>query len=74
MREIGEADAQSQLDLFQEVVDKVVENLGKGGNNFGKKTLSSMKRLMSDRCAVRRKFNNLFIKLRKEHRPDIAKN
>ena len=31
------ADAQSQLDLFQEVLDEVGENIGKGGNDFGKK-------------------------------------
>ena len=37
MREMGGADAQSQLDLFQEVLNEVGENLGKGGNGFGKK-------------------------------------
>ena len=37
MREMGGADAQSQLDLFQEVLNEVGENLGKGGDGFGKK-------------------------------------
>ena len=37
MREIGGADAQSQLDLFQEVLDEVGENPGKRGIDFEKK-------------------------------------
>ena len=74
MREIGGADAQSQLDLFQEVLDEVGENLGKESNDFGKKIFSNIKNLMSDRCAVQKKFNNLFIKLRKEYLPDVVRN
>ena len=74
MREIGGADAQSQLDLFQELLDEVGENLGKGGNDFGKKVFLNIKNLMSDRCAVQKKFNNLFIKLRKEYLPDVVRN
>ena len=74
MREIGGADAQSQLDLFQEVLDKVGENLAKGGNDFGKKNFLNIKNLMSDRCAVQKKFNNLFIKLRKEYLSDVVRN
>ena len=38
MREVGRANAQSQRDLFQELLDEVGENLGKGRNDFGKKT------------------------------------
>ena len=74
MTEIGGADAQSQLDLFQEVLDEVGENLGKGSNDFGKTIFSNIKNLMSDRCAVQKKFNNLFIKLRKEYLPDVVRN
>ena len=44
MRETGVADAQSQLDLFQEVLDEVGENLGKGRNDFGKKVFSNIKK------------------------------
>ena len=61
MREIKAADAQSQLDLFQEVIDEVGENLGKGANDFGKTIFSNIKNLMPDICAVQKKFNNLFI-------------
>ena len=54
MRQIGGTDAQSQLDLFQEVLDEVGENLGKGGNDFGKKVSLNIKNLMSDRCEFRK--------------------
>ena len=37
MREIGGVDMQRQLDIFQDVLDEVGENLGKGGNDFGRK-------------------------------------
>ena len=59
MREIGGADAQSQLDLFQELLDEVGENLGKGGNDFGKEVFLNIKNLMSDRCAVKNSINFL---------------
>ena len=74
MREIGGVDAQSQLDLFQEVLDEVGENLGKGANDFGKKVFSNIKNMMSDRYAVQKKFNNLFVKFRKEYLPDVVRN
>ena len=74
MREIRGADAQSQLDLFQEVLHEIGENLRKGGNDFGKKIVSNIKNLVSDGCAVQKKFNNLFIKLRKEYLPDVVRN
>ena len=61
MKEMGAADAQSQLDLFQEVIDEVGENLGKGANDFGKTIFPNIKNLMSDRCAVQKKFKSLFI-------------
>ena len=73
MRDIG-ADAQCQLDLFQDVLDEVGETLGKGGNDFGKKVFSNIKNVMSDRCAAQKKINNLFIKLRKECLRDVVRN
>ena len=45
MREMGGDDAQSQLDLFQEVLNEVGENLGKWENGFGKKKFSNIKNL-----------------------------
>ena len=48
MRQIGGADAQSQLDLFQEVLDEVGENIGKVGNDFGKKVSSNIKKCQTD--------------------------
>ena len=74
MREIGRTDTESHVDLFKEVLDKVGENLGKGGNDFGKKKFSNIKNLMSGRCAVQKKFNNLFIKLRKEYLTNVVRN
>ena len=73
MREIGRTDTESHVDLFKEVLDKVDENLGKGGNDFGKKIFSNIKNLMSDRCGVEKKFNNLFIKLRKEYLTKVVR-
>ena len=74
MREIGRTDTESHVDLFKEVLDKVGKKLGKGGNDFGKKNFSNIKNLMSDRCAVQKKFNNLFIKLRKEYLTNVVRN
>ena len=65
-REVGEADTQSQLDLFKEVLEDFGGSLSKGnGNgNFTNLVFKSIKNLMSDRCATQKKFNNLFTKFR----------
>ena len=76
LREVGGADAQSQLDLFREILEDVGGSLSKGnGNgNFTNLVFKSIKNLMSDRCATQKKFNNLFTKFRKELLPDVIKN
>ena len=74
MREVGGADAQSQLDLFEEVFDEVCESFGNEKENLISKSLVSNKNLMSDRCATQKKFNNLFIEFRKNVLPHTIKN
>ena len=71
LREVGGADAQSQLDLFKEVLDEIEVTPKKG---FATKVVTSIKNLMSDRCAIQKKFNDLFIKYRKGLLPQVTKN
>ena len=66
------ADAQSQLDLFKAVLDKIEVNQKKKG--FITKVITSIKNFMSDRCATHKKFNDLFIKYRMELLPQVTKN
>ena len=76
LREVGGADAQSQLDLFKEVLEDVGGSLSNrnGCGNFKNLLFKSIKNLISDRCATDKKFNNLFTKFRKELLPDVIKN
>ena len=56
LRKVGAADAQSQLDLFCEILDFVcssVENKQKIIN----KTFINIKNLMADRCSTQKKIN-----------------
>ena len=62
--EVRATDAQSQLDLFCEILDDVccsVENKQKIIN----KTFINIKNLMSDLCNTQKKFNKLFVEFRK---------
>ena len=59
LREVGAADAQSQLDVFCEVLEEVCKTTGDDGNSKFNKVFASIKNLMSDRCATQKKFNNL---------------
>ena len=51
LREVGGADAKSQLDLFKEVLDEIEVNQKKG---FATKVITSIENLMSDRCATQK--------------------
>ena len=66
LREVGAADAQSQLDVFCEVLEEVCKTTGDDGNCKFNKVFASIKNLMSDRCATQKKFNNLFVEYRKQ--------
>ena len=52
LREVGGADAQSQLDLFKEVLDEIEVNQTKC---LATKVITSIKNLMSDRYATQKK-------------------
>ena len=64
LREVRATDAQSQLDLFCEILEDVccsVENKQKIIN----KTFINIRNLMSDLCNTQKKFNKLFVEFRK---------
>ena len=54
LREVGAADAQSQLDVFCEVLEEVCKTTGDDGNSKFNKVFASIKNLMSDRCATQK--------------------
>ena len=58
---VGAADAQSQLDVFCEVLEVVRKTTGDDGNSKFNKVFASIKNLMSDQCATQKKFDNLFV-------------
>ena len=51
MREVGAADAQTQLNLFQEMLGEVCDSLGK---SCFRSCFINIKNLMSDHCAVQK--------------------
>ena len=62
MREVGTADAQTQLDVFQEILGDSVQNKDE---IITSTFIINTKYLMSDHCAVQKKSNYLFIDFRK---------
>ena len=54
MREVGAADFQTQLDLFQEILGKVCDSL-ENKDEIIRSTFISIKNLMLYRCAVQKK-------------------
>ena len=57
MREVGAAAAQTQLDLFLEILGEVCDSL-ENKDEFIRSTFINIKNLMSDRCAVQKKIND----------------
>ena len=64
LREVGAADAQSQLDLFCQILDGVFSCL-ENKDEVINKTFINIKNLMFDRCNTQKKFNKLFVEFRK---------
>ena len=54
MRKVGAADAQTQLDLFQEILGKVCDSL-ENKDEIIRSTFINIKNLMSYRCTVQKK-------------------
>ena len=73
MREVGAADAQTQLDLFREILGEVCECL-ENKDEIVRSCFVNIKNLMSDRCAVQKEFNDLFIEFRKNILKNATKN
>ena len=73
MREVGAADAQTQMDLFREILGEVCDSL-ENKDEIIRSTFINIKNLMSDRCAVQKKFNDLFIEFRKNILKNATKN
>ena len=72
LRPIAAQDAQSQLDVFKEVLDDI-GNFS-SDENFVAKTFASIKNVMSDRCATQKKFNRIFTEYRETVIPSVQEN
>ena len=72
LRPIAAQDAQSQLDVFKEVLDDI-GNFS-SDENFVARTFASIKNVMSDRCATQKKFNRIFTEYRETVIPSVQEN
>ena len=61
---VGAAYAQSQLDLFCKILDKVCSCL-ENKDEVINKTFINIKNLLSDRCNTQKKIHKLFVEFRK---------
>ena len=79
LREVSSGDAESQLQVLENILEDVcamfgLQNDGKDQEDKAmNKILKSIKNVMSDRCAVQKRFNNLFTNYRKEILPTVVK-
>ena len=73
MREVGAADTQTQLDFLQEILGEVCDSL-ENKDEIIRSTFINIKNLNSDRCAVQKKINDLFIEFRKNILKNATKN
>ena len=64
LREVRATGAQSQLDLFCEILDDVCNSM-ESKQKIINKTFINIKNLMSDQCNTHKKFNKLFVEFRK---------
>ena len=62
MREVGTADTQTQLDVFQEILGDSVQNKDE---TITSTSTINIKKLMSEDCAVQKKCNYLFVDFKK---------
>ena len=67
------ADAQTQLDVFQVILGAFCDSL-ENKDEIITSTFINIKNLRSDRCAVRKKCNDLFIEFRKNISKNARKN
>ena len=60
LRCVGGGDAQTQLDMFKEILSEISESSGTTNSSFISKTFFTIKKLMSDCCATQKKFSIFF--------------
>ena len=73
MRDVGAADVQTEVDMFHEVLGEFSDSL-ENTDGIITSTFINIKSLMSHRCAVQKKCNDLFIELRKNILKNATKN
>ncbi|CAB3978959.1 Hypothetical predicted protein [Paramuricea clavata] len=70
LRDMACGDAESQLELLKEVLGDITSSLEE--ENADKKVMKSIKNLMSDRCIVQKKFNEILQKYRQSILPEVV--
>ena len=75
LREVGGGDSSTQLKVLENVladVSDMFDSFAGEDSNILNKAVKSIKNVMSDRCAVQKKFNDLFTCFRKDVLPTIV--
>ena len=75
MREVAGGDAETQLNVLKEVMKEVVASEScspdQANSSSNNKIIASIRNLMSDRCGMQKKFNDLMADYRKERVPEV---
>ena len=75
MREVAGGDAETQLNVLKEVMKEVVASEScspdQANSSSNNKIIASIRNIMSDRCGVQKKFNDLMADYRKEIVPEV---
>jgi hypothetical protein len=70
LRDMVCGDAESQLNLLKEVLGDITSSVE--DENADKKVMKSIKNLMSDRCIVQKKFNEILQTYRQSILPEVV--
>jgi hypothetical protein len=70
LRDMACGDAESQLNLLKEVLGDITSSVE--DENADKKVMKSIKNLMSDRCIVQNKFNEILQTYRQSILPEVV--
>ena len=72
LREMHEGTASTQLETMKEVLSDIAKMGNQDENSSVAKIVYSIKNLMSDRCIVQKKFNELYLKFRTDILPNVV--
>ena len=72
LREMHEGTASTQLETIKEVLSDIAKMGNQDENSSVAKIVYSIKNLMSDRCIVQKKFNELYLKFRTDVLPNVV--